>query len=106
MSQDSLISKLEELDRLFTDIGKQMEDPAIASDPQKIVQLSMEHSQLSRIVTPYREYKKLVDDSDQAQMILDDPESDADMRDSRTRSSTNSNRKSKKRSKSSRDCSS
>jgi peptide chain release factor 1 len=80
MSQDSLISKLEELDRLFTDIGKKMEDPAIASDPQKIVQLSTEHSQLSRIVNPYREYKKLVDDSEQAQMILDDPESDADMR--------------------------
>ncbi len=80
MNQDSLIDKLNELDRLYTEASQQMEDPAVASDPTKFVQVAKEHARLRRIVEPYRRYRKLLDDQAQAQSILDDNDADAEMR--------------------------
>lgn len=80
MSQDSLIDKLNELDRLYTEAGQQMEDPEVASNATRFVQVAKEHARLGKIVEPYRLYKKLMDDSAQAQAILDDADADADMR--------------------------
>jgi len=77
---DSLIAKLDELDRQFDHAAEQMNDPAIACDGLKIVALAKEHAALSRIVAPYRAYKKLAGDRDEAQMILDDPEMEADFK--------------------------
>ncbi|MBT3278413.1 MAG: peptide chain release factor 1 [Phycisphaerales bacterium] len=76
MTQSTLTDKLDELDRRFSEIGEQMNDPAIASDGIKIVALSKEHAALSRIVTPYRAFTKLAAARDEAQEILDDPDSD------------------------------
>ena len=40
---DSLIAKLEELDRLYSELGEKMNDPAVACDGQKIVALAKEN---------------------------------------------------------------
>lgn len=77
---DSLISKLEELDRRFAEISELMNTPAVASDGQKIVALAKEHASLSRIVKPYRLYRDLARQRDEAQEILDDPAADADLK--------------------------
>ena len=77
---ESLITKLDELDQRFTEIGESMNDQAIASDGLKIVALAKEQSQLGKIVNPYRIYKKVAGDRDEAQSILDDPDMDADMK--------------------------
>ena len=77
---DSLIDKLDELDRRLDEVTAQMNDPAIASDGLRIVALAKEHASLSRIVEPYREYKKLAADWEQAQAILDDPEAEAELK--------------------------
>ncbi|MBN1555803.1 MAG: peptide chain release factor 1 [Phycisphaerae bacterium] len=75
-----MIAKLNELDRRFADINERMNDPAVASDGQKIVALAKEHSSLAKIVNPYREYRRLARQRDEAQEILDDPASEADLK--------------------------
>ncbi len=78
--QNALTDKLDELDRLYTRAGEQMQDPDVAADQHRFIAVAKEHAKLARIVEPYRLYTKLVDDRRQAQSILDDADSDADMK--------------------------
>ena len=78
-SSDSLISKLDELDRRLGEVAELMNDPAQASNAVRIVALAKEHSSLSRIVEPYREYKQIVAERDGAQDIIDN-ETDEELR--------------------------
>jgi peptide chain release factor 1 len=77
---EALITKLEELDRLYAEALAQMNDPAVATDPVRIVAVAKEHSRLGKIVKPFRVYKKILADRDEAQEILDDPDTEADFR--------------------------
>ena len=77
---DPLLAKLDELDRLYALGCEQMNDPAIARDPLRIVALSKEHAQLGRIVKPYRLYRRLADQLRQARAIIADPASDGDFK--------------------------
>jgi len=79
-SSNTLIDKLDELDRRFAEVAQQMNDPQVACDPIKIVELSKEHANLARIVEPYRNYKKTCADRDEAQGIVDDPDGDSDLK--------------------------
>jgi peptide chain release factor 1 len=76
---DSLISKLDELDLRLAEVLELMNDPTVASNPTRIIALSKEHSSLSKIVEPYRKYKKIAADRDGAQEILDE-ETDEELR--------------------------
>ncbi len=76
---DSLISKLDELDRRLAEVTELMNDPAVASNTNRIIALSKERSSLDKIVQPYREYKKLIEERDGAQEILDN-ETDDELR--------------------------
>ncbi|MCK4601604.1 MAG: peptide chain release factor 1 [Phycisphaerae bacterium] len=75
-----MIEKLHELDRRFAALCEQMNDPAVARQSAKIVALASEHAKLARIVGPYRAYKKLADELDEARSILDAPETDAELK--------------------------
>jgi peptide chain release factor 1 len=77
---DSLIDKLNELDQRFAEITEQMNDPAVASDPHQIVALAKEHASLGKIVHPYRQYRQLLQEHDEARSILDDPDGDDDLK--------------------------
>ena len=77
---DTLLGKLDELDRRCAEIDGQMADPAIASDHHKVTALAREQARLRRIVEPYRAYRKIVADRDGARQLLDDPETDDEMR--------------------------
>jgi peptide chain release factor 1 len=77
---DSLMQKLEELDQLYEQATAQMNDQAVARDPARIVSLAKERSRLSRIAEPYRRYRRLAKDRDEAQALLDDPASDPELR--------------------------
>ena len=79
-AEDSLFAKLDELDRMYAAAIEQMNDPAVASDPNRFVTVAKEHSRLGKIVEPYRAYTKLANDCEDAKAIRDDPESDAEMR--------------------------
>lgn len=77
---ESLIAKLEELDARFVEITGQMNDPEIAADPNKIIALAKEHASLSKIVEPYRCFRDISTQRDEAQAIIDDPDGDEDLK--------------------------
>jgi peptide chain release factor 1 len=78
---ERLLQKLQELADRHAEINAKMIDPAIASDPTQSVGLAKEAGQLRRLVEPFLEYRKLRDQRDEAQGIIDDPSQDSEMRD-------------------------
>lgn len=76
----SVLKKLEELDGRCVEIVKQINDPAVASDPKKLIPLSKEQGKLMPLVSKYRRYKEITAQLDEAQAIIDDPEQDAEFR--------------------------
>ena len=56
-----------------------MNDPAVASDSNRIIALSKEHASLGKIVGPYREYRKIIEEYHGAQDILEN-ETDEELR--------------------------
>jgi len=77
---EALLGKLDELDRHYEAAARQMNDPAVASDPKRIIALAKEHARLGKVVEPFREYRRLAGELEQARAILDDPASEADMK--------------------------
>jgi len=80
MAQDTLLAKLDELDKRFSAVSEQMNDPAVAADGVKIIALARERSKLAKIVEPYREYKQTAKHRDDAQALLDDSATDRELR--------------------------
>ncbi|MEI7835617.1 MAG: PCRF domain-containing protein, partial [Planctomycetota bacterium] len=78
--QDTLIAKLEELERRYDAILEQMNDPAVASNHVRIADLAREQSHSRQIVEMFRRYRKVASDRDGAQAILSDPTADADFK--------------------------
>ena len=77
---EALLAKLDELDRHYGEAARQMNDPAVASDAGRIVALAKEHSHLGKVVEPYRVFRRLAGQLDEAEAILHDPESDEEMK--------------------------
>ncbi len=77
---DTLLDKLDELDRKLRDVTEQMNDPEIATDPTRSIALAKERANLARIVEPYREYCRLAQARDEARAILDDESADAEFK--------------------------
>jgi len=77
---DTLMGKLDELDRRYAAVAGQMNDPAVASDRIRIVALAKEHAGLARVVHPYRRYKQLASQLAEARSVRDDPHADQEFR--------------------------
>jgi peptide chain release factor 1 len=71
--------KLDQLEARYADLTAQMADPAVISDGDQYRKVAKTHSDLTDVVTKYREYKTTEDDLNQAKAMLED--SDPDMRD-------------------------
>jgi peptide chain release factor 1 len=78
--QDTLTAKLEQLDARYAEVAEQMNDPEVASDGQRVVELAKEHARLGRVVQPYRRYKDLSRQLEEAQSLADDADTDPEMR--------------------------
>ncbi len=70
--------KLDQLESRFAEMTAQMADPEIIGDADQFRKVAKAHSDLSEIVTKYREFKTADDERNQAQAMLD--ESDPDLR--------------------------
>jgi peptide chain release factor 1 len=81
---DTLMTKLQELDDRYTELAEQMNDPAVASDPNQIVSVAKEHARLGRIVEPFRRYRNLAAERNEAQTLLDDPEVESELKEMAT----------------------
>ena len=78
--KNSLLAKLDELEARYSEIEKQLADPAIACDSIKLIALSKEQGKLKPIVVKYREYKKTTAGIKEAEEILESGTAEEDFR--------------------------
>ncbi len=67
-----MIEKLEDIYKRYLEISKQMTDPDIISDQDKMTKLYKDNAEITPIVEKYLEYKKCVDNIEEAEMMLGD----------------------------------
>lgn len=77
---DAFLAKLDDLEKRFCQLENQISEPAVASDPARLVNLSKEQGKLRNIVTKYREYKKLTEGITDSEQILHDSATDEDFK--------------------------
>src|SRR3954467_12154762 len=70
----ALIRKLDEKLARFDELREQMNDPAVQSNPQKLIAASKESGQLGPVVEKYRQYKKVQQEESDLRAMLNDPE--------------------------------
>ena len=70
----ALQDKLEGVEARYTEIEKQMGDPEIAIDYERIAELAQEKSGLEAIIAKYREYKQVLSEFADTKELLGDPE--------------------------------
>ncbi|MHC5163331.1 MAG: PCRF domain-containing protein, partial [Planctomycetota bacterium] len=70
----AVLRKLSELDARCVDIDRQICDPEIAQDANKLIPLTKEQGKLMPLVSRYRQYMKTTAELEDAQAMLDDPE--------------------------------
>ena len=78
---DRLIAKLQELADRSDDLHDQLIDPAVASDPARSIAITKELGRLRRLVDPFKEFRKVRDDLEEARAIVSDRSHDAELRD-------------------------
>ena len=78
--KDILLAKLDELDARFCELEKQISDPAIACDSNKLIALSKEMGRLRVIVSKYREYKEAIVGIEDSEQIMQDSAAEEDFR--------------------------
>jgi peptide chain release factor 1 len=69
-----MIDKLQEIENKFDAVEADFNNIAIVSSPKEMQRLGKLRAELEPIVTAIREYKKVLDDLDQAEEMLNDPE--------------------------------
>ena len=78
---ESLLSKLDQIDNRYSEIEAEISKPEIASDSAKLIALSKEKGKLKAIVSRYREYKKMAVQIEETRIMLSDSETEQDLRD-------------------------
>ncbi len=67
-----MIEKLEDIYKRYLEISKQMTDPDIISDQEKMTKLYKDNAEITPVVEKYLEYKKCVGNIEDAEMMLSD----------------------------------
>ncbi len=74
------LSKLDQIVARYDEITALMGTPEVAVDSTRLVKLSMEHASLKRMSDPYRKYRKLCDQIEEGESIINDPAGDAELK--------------------------
>lgn len=69
-----MFDKLEEIENKYIELTKKISDPQIISDQNVFKKCMKEHSNLTDVVEKYREYKKVKNDMNEAQELINDPD--------------------------------
>ena len=77
---NNLLTRLDGLLARFDEVSTLITDPAVIADMKRFVKLNKEYSDLEKIVTKRNDYKRLLDNLDEAKNILDH-ENDPELRD-------------------------
>lgn len=76
----SLLARLEQLEQRFCQIERQVAEPAVAADTNKLIALSKEQGRLRNIVEKYRQYKKTLTEIQDAAEILKDSSTEKEIK--------------------------
>ncbi|MGV3719421.1 MAG: peptide chain release factor 1 [Actinomycetota bacterium] len=68
--------RLDEVEARYERLGQELGDPNVASDPQRFQQVAKQHSELSELVSTYRELKELKKQIEESRVMLRDPDPD------------------------------
>ncbi|MBO7381984.1 MAG: PCRF domain-containing protein, partial [Muribaculaceae bacterium] len=79
MTNDSLISRLNDIEARYQEVSTLIADPDVIADMQRYVRLTKEYKDLERLTAVSRRYRALIATIDEAKEILDN-EKDPDMR--------------------------
>src|SRR5262245_6628010 len=79
-SDPAWMSRVEEMARRSTDVNDRMASPEAAGNGALMVKLAKEHGELEKTLKPYREYRSVAQQLNEAQGIIDDPASERDFR--------------------------
>ena len=77
----AFLAKLDEIDRRFDEVTSELHDPAVTANAVRIVKLAKEHADLKRVAEPYRVYRKVRAQIEEAESILADVQADPMLRD-------------------------
>jgi peptide chain release factor 1 len=72
--------RLEEIEQTYDDLTRELSSPEVASDPARLRDLGRRHSELEEIVTVGRQWRKALDDAEEARSLArdeQDPETEA-----------------------------
>lgn len=69
-----MLDKLEEIESSFNEIEQKLGDPEVISNQKRYMELLKKHSELKEGVLLFRGYKKLLEDIEEATLLLNDPE--------------------------------
>jgi len=73
-----MFNRLDQLEALYEDLGRQLSEPALLSDQKKFQAVAKQHRDLEPTVDKFREYRKIKGGIAEAKTMLND--SDADIR--------------------------
>ncbi len=75
-----MFSRLEIFEKRYNELEKRMYEPDVVSDPESYRKVMQEYSSIGPVVAKYREYKEAQNTVEDSLAILDDPESDDELR--------------------------
>ena len=76
-----MITKLDALEKKYDDISKKISDPEVINQQELWQKLVKELSELDEVVKKYREYKGVIENIEEAKIILDDRNADEELKD-------------------------
>ena len=76
-----MFSRLEIFEKRYNELEKRMYEPDVVSDPEAYRKVMQEYSSIGPVVAKYREYKEAQNTVEDSLAILDDPESDDELKD-------------------------
>ena len=67
-----MFQKLLEVEDRYHQLNSQLADPEVASDPDRLRDLSIEHAQLREVVTAFRRYREIQEELEENKLMLSD----------------------------------
>ncbi len=74
-----LLRQLENIARRFESLDRQLADPAVTTNPNKLREVGREYRELTPVIDQYRVYRKVLEDLESARSVLQESDSDPDM---------------------------
>jgi peptide chain release factor 1 len=74
MADTALLDKLAGIETRYDDLERMIADPANVADYAKVAEYAQERAELADMVTLARQFRAALDDQEQAELLLDDPD--------------------------------